>query len=145
MKLQDAYAAETNALGTWTVIGYVGPGTQAKDAATGAITGSSTPAFTYSGGATVSNTTCTTGSKWNGTKCAGEGENPDGTVTGSAITKGWIAHNNAQLNNCAPGDHWDVSASTGTTADNTGSVTYTHTVLTADCEQLTPQFANIGR
>lgn len=139
MKLQDAYASETGALGPWKLIGYVGPGTANEN-------GSATTVFTYKGAKVASKTTCTDGYTWD--EDAGLCKDKDGNkgaTTGSSIDNGWVAHNNTQLNDCAPGDHWDVSAKIGLASSNTGSVTYSHSGLSTECEQLTPQFANIGR
>ena len=43
VKLQEAYASENNAVGTWAAIGYKGPGSQNADGS-----GSATSTFTYS-------------------------------------------------------------------------------------------------
>ena len=47
MKLQEAFAAENNAVGTWAAIGYKGPGSQNADGS-----GSVTSTFTYSDNST---------------------------------------------------------------------------------------------
>ncbi len=135
VKLQDAYAAETNALGAWKTIGYVAPGTADTTNGTGTTT-----AFIYSGGKTAPTNTCE-GTIPEGKVCGDAGT----TVSGSSITKGWIASNKAKLNECNPGDHWDISAAIGMASNNTGSVAYTKTALATECEQLTPQFSNIGQ
>ena len=44
IKLQDAYAAENNAVGSWSAIGYKGPGSQAGSPGTSSKTGT----FEYS-------------------------------------------------------------------------------------------------
>lgn len=118
MKLQDAYASETAALGTWTLIGYVAPGAKASDGT------SSTTNFTYSGGTTVPATTCATGTLNSASKCevtAEDGTKSDGTANGSSLTKGWIATNVAQRNDCSPAANWDVSASIGLSTSNKDS------------------------
>lgn len=135
VKLQDAYAAETNALGAWKTIGYVAPGTADTTNGTGTTT-----AFVYSGGKTAPTNTCE-GTIPEGKACGDAGT----TVSGSSITKGWIASNRAKLNECNPGGHWDISAAIGTASNNTGSVAYSKTALATECEQLTPQFSNIGQ
>ena len=143
MKLQDAYTAETGALGAWKTIGYVAPGV--ADTANGKGT---TTAFTYSGGKVTSQTTCSEGSTWNASleKCKSSTEGgADGSVLGAEIEKGWVAHNNTKLNECNPGDHWDISAKVGTASTNPGAVTYVKSELPTECDQLTPQFGNIGK
>ena len=137
----DAYAAETGALGAWKTIGYVAPGV--ADTSNGKGT---TTAFTYSGGKTDSKPTCSDGFQWKADKkkCLDKDEN-EGAVTGDEIEKGWIAHNNTKLNECDPGDHWDISAKVGTASTNPGAVQYVKSELPTECDQLTPQFGNIGK
>ena len=83
IKLQQAYFAEKNYYGGWTVIGYTAPGGSAG-------TTSATTNFTYSAdniGATNEVSAATTGV--------------------------WTASNNTKLNECAKGKNWqiDVGAS----------------------------------
>jgi len=138
--LQDAYAAETNAVGKWDNIGYIAPGGNT---------------FTYTGGDVAPSTTCATGT-WNETKnqcwvpatTDGEGKavaEHAGTPSGSSITKGWVASNNAKLNDCDPAAHWDISSAIGLAASNKGSVAYTKSELSAVCAQLTPNYTAIGQ
>ena len=137
MKLQDAYVAETNGLGTWVVIGYKEPG------------GTN---FTYAGGNVEPATTCANGGTYNATtkKCiekdAETGADKDGTITGSSITEGWTAENKVKLNDCDAGVNWKISAATGLASSNTGSVTYTNVIGDeANCGGLTPHFKAIGQ
>ena len=134
MKLQDAYASETSTVADWKTIGYVAPGT--ADTANGTGT---TSAFIYGGGKEQASNTCS-GAVPEGKKCGDEGT----TVNGSSIANGWTAQNIAQLNECAPAEHWQISSAIGVAASNAGSVTYTKTALATECKQLTPQFENIG-
>ena len=96
MKLQEAYAAEKNAVGTWPEIGYKGPG---SNAAAGSSSVSST--FTYAGAsagawvatATVALNDCQSG-VWSVTT-----EYDSGSITTTADVKdGGNATNGA--NNC---------------------------------------------
>jgi prepilin-type N-terminal cleavage/methylation domain-containing protein len=134
VKLQDAYASETSAVADWKTIGYVAPGKVDTSAGTGTTT-----AFVYGGGKVQATNTCS-GDVPEGKKCGDTGT----SATGSSISKGWTASNIAQLNECAPAAHWDISSAIGLAASNTGSVSYTKTALSTECKQLTPQFENIG-
>ncbi len=136
MKLQDAYVAENNSLGTWKIIGYVAPG------------GTN---FTYGGGEVAAANTCPTGY----TASTEPGKSPcfkdvDGSsqtvsATDSKITDGWTAANNVKLNDCSAQVNWKISATTGTAATNTGSVTYDASIVDDNCTTLTPNFTKIGK
>jgi hypothetical protein len=137
VKLQDAYVAETNALGIWKTIGYAAPG------------GTN---FTYAGGETEAQNKCPTGY----TASTAEGRSPcfkevDGkaqtvAAESSSITDGWTAQNNVKLNDCPAQVNWKISATTGDAATNTGSVTYTPSIVDeTNCAGLTPHFTKIGQ
>jgi len=137
VKLQDAYFAETNSLGKWDAIGY-------KMA--------NTTNFTYGGENVNPSNDCSEGTTWSATDkaCKGtkDGVAVTGTVTGSVIIEGWTAANGANLNDCAKGTNWKISA---TTVDPTGganatgaSLTYSSAPLTAGCTALTPKFVEIA-
>ena len=135
MKLQDAYASETNALGKWVAIGYKQPG------------GSN---FTYAGGDTDPTVTCPTGYTYNKTvsKCqkTEDGKTIDGDATGASLADGWTAANNIKLNDCPAQVNWKLSAAVGVAATDNGSVTYTQEIVDeTNCGGLTPNFKNIGK
>ena len=132
MKLQDAYASESNALGDWAAIGYVKPG------------GTN---FTYSGA--TPEVTCATGSKLKNGACVdATDEAKAGVSTGAAVEKGWAAANVVVLNDCAASTddapNWQIDAVIGTAASAKAAVTYTNTV-NENCAGLTPNFGNIGK
>ena len=98
IKLQDAFASESNKAGTWKSIGYVAPGAAAA--------GSSgvTTNFTYTGGIEA------------------DVEIAEGTPNAAA---GWNASNNVALNDCKIGTGaWKVAV---TAASNGNSLTYVAT------------------
>ncbi len=129
MKLQDAYASETNALGKWVAIGYKAPG------------GTN---FTYAGGETAPATTCPNGATLNDGKCK-NGET-EVSATGSSLTDGWTAANTVKLNDCPAQVNWKLSAAVGVAAEDNGSVTYTQVIVDeANCAGLTPNFKAIGK
>lgn len=135
MKLQDAYAAERNAVGNCASIGYKAPG------------GTN---FTYAGGDVNPAVTCAEGFTYNSTakKCQKnvESEVTNGDATGVSITDGWTAANNVKLNDCAAQVNWKTSAAVGIAATDNGTVTYTQTIVDEDnCGGLTPNFKNIGK
>jgi hypothetical protein len=132
VKLQDAYASESNALGNWAAIGYVKPG------------GTN---FSYSGNDPT--VTCADDSKLKDGKCVNkEDEAKAGNATGAAVTKGWAAANKVVLNECAASTdeapNWQLDATIGLAAATNAAVTYTNTVNT-NCSGLTPNFGNIGK
>lgn len=114
MKLQDAYAAESNKLGTWTLIGYTAPGTKANDGAT-----SSSTNFKYSSSTT---------------------EAVDLTETGAAADGGWIATALVALNDCKASSTWTLNV-LGKTTGVTYTAVYGDK---NNCEPLTPSFELIG-
>jgi len=138
-ELQDAYVAETNALGVWNTIGYKAPG------------GTN---FTYAGGEVTATNTCpqgyTASTESGKAPCFKEEGDPavikTTQATDSKITDGWTAANNVKLNDCPAQVNWKISAVTGSSATNTGSVTYTPSIVDqANCGGLTPHFTAIGQ
>ena len=136
--MQDAYVSETNALGKWSNIGYAAPG------------GTN---FTYAGGDVAATNTCPSGytaSEDDGKSPCYKSDDKGNVVTSPAsdskITDGWTAQNNVKLNDCPAQVNWKISAVTGSSATNTGSVTYTPTIVDAtNCTGLTPNFTSIGQ
>lgn len=78
VKLQEAYASEANAIGSWKMIGYVAPGA-AKAGDQGTTTN-----FTYTSGMTTESVAITDGA-----------------------TGAWKAVNNVALNECSSGN-WQI-------------------------------------
>lgn len=124
VKLQDAYAAETGAVGKWANIGYIGPGTKGATAGT-----SNTTVFDYI-------------------------DNFAGTADGSTMigsleddTHAWEAKNKTALNDCAIQSSWTVKLSMGSASGNGSAVLYTAAApdTNGDCGSLTPNFTNIGK
>ena len=126
VKLQDAYAAESGAVGTWASIGYIGPGT--KDGATK----SSTTVFDYAD--VLDGTT--------------NGSIMIGNLT--TAKSGWSAKNKTALNDCKIQSEWKITVKGGS-ASNGSTVEYAATTPTVGngetdgCSSLTPNFANIGK
>ena len=83
-------------------------------------------------------------------------ETKDGdVVTGSTLSNGWTAENKTNLNDCAKGVNWKISAATvdpknasgtGTnaTAASGASIAYTSEKLSDGCSALTPKFVEIA-
>ena len=135
VKLQDAYAAESNALGTWAKIGYSMPGSTQ---------------FNYAEDASTLTVTCATGSvNSDKTGCVvTDGDKTSaGIVSTSTYAEAWSASNKAQLNECAAGKNWKISAQINQagTSVSAGSVVYDATVTGDGCTALTPTFTNIGK
>ncbi len=124
MKLQDAYAAETGAVGKWANIGYIGPGTKGTTAGT-----SNTTVFDY-----IDNFAGTAG-----------GSTMIGSLEGD--THAWEAKNKTALNDCAIQSSWTVKLSKGSASGNGSAVLYTAAApdTNGDCGSLTPNFTNIGK
>ena len=116
-KLQDAYIGEMHQLGSWSIIGYIGPG---SIVATDSTKSSS---FGYGGGAL----------KGGGATAALNGSS-------SAATVGWIATSLTSLNYIAEGSSWTIAVGT----DNSGKIRYTATIP-ANAEPLTPTFKQLSR
>lgn len=121
VKLQQAYISEAVAIGSWSVIGYKGPGdnTNATGASGGAT--SKTNNFSYK-------------------DATGYTDNTAALNTSGKI--GFTAHNEAKLNDCVPGDHWTITVKSGTAA---GEATFTPSTLDQTCLQLTPNWNQIGK
>ena len=122
VKLQDAYAAETGAVGKWGVIGYIGPGTKNN------AESYTTTAFDYD-------------NKFNGA------DTQKGTTMvnalGTTAVDAWEAKAKTALNDCQIGSIWHVKIS----AAGTGStVKYTPSIdNSTNCEPLTANFTKIGQ
>ena len=120
VKLQQAYISEAVATGTWTVIGYKGPGDQTTAGSATGGTVSKTNNFQYSDASGFS----------------------DNTAALSANKVGFTATNLAKLNDCAVSSTWTMTVGEGSAA---GEATFTPNVLSADCVQLTPNWKQIGK
>ena len=114
MKLQDAYAAESNKLGTWTDIGYTAPGTK------------------QSGGSFKSNVFEYSGDMTAATDLTTEGAAPTGDE--------WKAAALTALNDCPSSATWTINV-TGKTTGVTYVNGYSNEDA---CKPLTPSFENIG-
>ena len=124
VKLQDAYAAETGAVGKWGNIGYIGPGTKVTN-------GSNTTVFDYKDNFAGTGTT--------GSTLIGALENN---------TAAWEANNKTALNDCAIKSSWTVKLSKGSASGNGSAVLYTASNPDAAggaCSSLTANFTNIGK
>lgn len=136
IKLQEAYMSESNAYGTWVLIGYTGPGEIVEKGASGANPTSYTTNFIYSGAQITAN--------------------DDGEYTTTSSMLGWGAANRVALNDCGvsvtstdAGDYtgsspWVVKTRT---IDGVSDGTYFNTTMQddeGDCEPLTPTFSKIG-
>ena len=104
MKLQDAHASETGAVGTWANIGYIAPGAKQNNSSEAY----STTVYDY------------TNSAFTGAK--------DGTTMVGQLSAviGWTATAKTALNDCKIGSHWDISmnkAGEGASVAYTASVT----------------------
>lgn len=126
VKLQEAYMSESNAYGTWVLIGYTGPGEITEKGGTSKSPNSYTGNFAYTGDAIADTTT-------------------------EAIT-GWAAWNIVALNDCGVSGSKETTTTDGApwTVDNraisgVSDGTYFHTAVNDDdCEPLTPTFSKIG-
>ena len=125
MKLQDAYASETGAAGTWKLIGYIAPG--AKDASNDKKY--STNVFDY--------TDEFTGTTNNTTMVNQLSSNADG----------WKAEAKTALNDCGIKSTWEMSFKQSGTGD---ALAYTAKIVPAansdstSCASLTAIFGNIA-
>ena len=115
VKLQEAYFSESNAVGSWVMIGYKAPSSGAGDS-----TSSTGTNFAYSQQGTYTNGTITT------------------TTTATAV---WQAKNTVVLNDCAVSNDnvWQVKA----TISN-ALVTFDASTSN-NCKPLTPTFDKIGK
>ena len=119
MKLLDAYVGESNQIGSWTLIGYTGPGTKV-DNQTDSTT---TTNFNYGGGAY-------------------KGSTGKATIGGEAVTAavGWNATSKVALNDVAIGAQWTLSVAA---AANESLVSYTAGVPDG-AASLTPNFSALS-
>lgn len=115
-KMQDTYIGETHQLGSWSIIGYVGPGVGVATDSTKSTN------FGYGGGALKGDDASVVLSK------------------SSATVIGWIATSLVALNDVVVGSSWTIAVGT----DNSGFVHYTATVP-ANAEPLTPTFTQLSR
>lgn len=131
IKLQEAYMSESNAYGTWVLIGYTGPGEIVSKGASNSNPTSYTTNFVYSGAAVS-----------------------DSGSTESFL--GWGAANRVALNDCgvsvtqtSANDYTESSPWVVKTRAISGveDGTYFNTTMQddeGDCEPLTPTFSKIG-
>lgn len=115
VKLQEAYASESNQLGGWTLIGYTAPGTKKSG------NEYETTNFSYTSSPDADATAAL-------------------TEAGAAMAGGWIATARVALNDCKANATWTLNV-TG----KTDGVTYANVMSdVANCTPLTPSFAQIG-
>ena len=134
MKLQDAYAAETGAAGSWKVIGYIGPGEKASNNKS-----SGTTVFAYADDFSPSDET-------KETTLVGELSSDDeGEVAWSASAK-------TALNDCAINSKWTINIAKGDASGSCSTIKYIAKVpqggqggSDANCLSLTANFENIGK
>ena len=123
MKLQDAYAGESNQLGSWSLIGYSGPGTVVS----GATDTTTTNNFEYGGGSL------------HGTGATGASVAINAT-SGAASTIGWVARSRVALNDVPTSTSvWTIAVG----ANANGVVSYTAEIPT-NAEKLTPNFKQLS-
>ncbi|SMG22712.1 hypothetical protein SAMN05720489_1516 [Fibrobacter sp. UWB13] len=124
VKLQDAYAAETGAVGKWANIGYIAPGAKQNNSSESY----STTVFDYT-------------NSFNG---ANDGSTMVGSI--NSETEGWRATAKTALNDCKISSFWFIKFNK---SGNGASVSYTADVdpnggTKTDCTSLTANFSNIG-
>ncbi len=115
IKLQDAFAGENHQLGSWTSIGYVGPGTKVS------TDSSRTNSFGYGGGDLKGNAYASA------------------VNTSSDNVVGWIATSLTALNDVTTNSSWTITVS----ISNAGVPHYVAT-MPANAEALTPSFTRLG-
>ena len=117
MKLLDAYVGESNQIGSWSLIGYTGPGT--------AVTGQT-------------DSTTTTNFNYGGCDYKGTGDDGKAAIGGAAVAAkiGWVATSKAALNDVAIGAQWTLAVEA---EESKSLVKYTATVPTG-VGSLTPNF-----
>ena len=115
MKLLDAYVGESNQIGSWTLIGYTGPGTKIS----GVTDSTETTNFLYGGG------------EYKGAD--GKATIGDGAVAGKI---GWVAASKVALNEVAIGARWTLTVSA---VESQSLVSYAAAVPSG-AESLTPNF-----
>ena len=115
VKLQDAYASESNQLGGWGLIGYTAPGTKSN------ASNFATTNFRYTSTPDANSAVAL-------------------TTAGAAMNGGWIATALVALNDCPSGATWTLNVTGATTG-----VTYANAYSNqSDCQPLTPSFGQIG-
>jgi len=124
VKLQDAHASETGAIGNWANIGYIAPGSKTD------ADNYSTTVFDYKNNFAGGN---------NGTTMVG-------SITGTP--EGWRATAKTALNDCKISSYWTITMAQ---AGNGASVAYTAAITdlgnnsdNTNCKSLTPNFMNIA-
>ena len=115
VKLQEAYFSESNAIGSWTMIGYKAPAAQS-----------------------AADSVSTTGNNFNYSQ---QGTYTNGTITTAAGQALWQAKNSVVLNDCAVNNAnvWQVKGTI-----SSAIVTFEGSVSAA-CKPLTPTFDKIGK
>ena len=119
VKLQDAHAAETGAVGTWQMIGYIAPGGKNNPESY------TTNVFDYTN--------------------AFKGSGTTGTTMVNALaddTEGWRATAKTALNDCPISSYWYIEMSKGGTG---ATVKFAAKISDdANCKPLTANFGNIS-
>ena len=120
IKLQDAYVGEHHQIGSWSLIGYIGPGSVVSGSTDRDSSSSSN--FNYGGGAY-------------------RGASGSATLGGAAVTSkvGWVAVNKAALNDVSIGSRWTISVGA---AESQGLVAYSASIPDK-AEPLTPNFKSL--
>jgi len=125
VKLQDAFAAESGAAGTWAKIGYIGPGTKG----TGDNANSSTTVFNYKDNFGTGDATTLVG------------ELPESSSPHAA----WEAKAKTALNDCAVESAWTVKIAKGSTTADGSLIKYVAANPSGTgCASLTANFEKIG-
>ena len=125
MKLQDAHASETGAVGTWQMIGYIAPGAK-KGGSTEAY---ETTVFDYTNSFAGANGKTTMVN----------------AITGA--TEGWKATAKTALNDCPISSTWTISfnkSGDGASVSYAAAITANGKTDNTDCKTLTANFTNIG-
>lgn len=124
MKLQQAYVSEANALGTWTIIGYKGPGEEKTKGDEKGGTESETTNFKYKDAETFT----------------------EHKAELNTAVVGFSGESKNKLNDCPATSVWSISAAASTGEGDAGEVTFTPDITNEDdCQPLTPQFKTIGK
>ena len=115
IKLQDSYVSEHHQIGSWSLIGYVAPGSYVS------VDSSKTNNFGYGGGA-----------------LKGNGDGSRVAINENSIV-GWIATSLVALNDVPINSSWTVSIS----SDGQGFIQYTASIP-PNAGALTPSFTRLG-
>ena len=116
VKLENTYIGEKHMLGSWSVIGYISPGTKVT------ADSSMTSNFCYGGG-----------------DIKGNGTNASIALEANSVTVSWIATSRVSMNDVPMNSAWMVSVA----VDNAGAFRYTTAVPTGG-NVLTPTFTQLG-